>query len=233
MNISIILDAVEQQVQDRATRRSPVDRMILLAWLEQELNTLAGMYEFDFLVKRVDPLILTTTGKRNYPLPEDFPENFIQGGDDGHRLCKINDGSREAFLDYKPPAEYFSRTIEDEPNAKPKDYTIMTQAGGAKEIFLGPPPDSNSDLNYTIIGLYRPTHWTLDKQDEIPPIPANAAVLRFALLRRIQPENPLWHQEYERHLRHLVFRASASKKHLMQPMMGSDNAWNSYEILNS
>ena len=222
MRVREILSTVEQQVQDRLTRKIPVDHFVLLDWLGHEINAISGMGEFDFLLRRLDPMILTSLGRREYTLPEDFPENFARGGDDldSDFMCKLNTGSAESFLTYKEPAQFFSRTIEDEAVGKPADYTILTRDDGARILYLGPPPDSNSDANYTINGLYQPTSWTLNDEDQVPPIPGNAAILRYALLRRIQPENGMWAQEYERQRGALLLRAARSRISQMVPHLG-------------
>lgn len=223
MKVIDIINSVEEQVQNPITRQIPVDHLILLDWLAQEINTLSGMAEFDFLMQRLDPLLLTEVGKRNYLLPEDFPENFVHGGDDQGEeyMCKINNGTSEAFLTYQEPAQYFSRTLEDEASAKPSDYTIMTGRDGERELWLGPPPDSNSDANYNVSGLYIPTDWNLTDETQVPPIPANAGILRYALLRRIEPQNQVWFQEYERHRSQLLLRAARSKPQLCSPSLGN------------
>ena len=219
MKIARVLDDVEQLVQDRLTRKIPVDRFILLDWLEQEINTLGGMADFDFLAKPLGPLIVTQTGKRGYMLPDDFPENFLRGADSEEEryVCKLNDGTTEFLLSYLTIAQFYSRQFEDEAVNKPSVYTILTTEGGTRELQLAPPPDSNSDSNYTINGIYIPSHWHLQEEDQVPPIPGNAAVLRYALLRRVNPGNAVWQQEYERQRNYLLFRASVGRQSQVTP----------------
>ncbi len=186
MKASAHLDLIEQEVQDPETRASLPDRRILLKWFSRELSRLSSFEEWDFLAVRQAPLLTTTTGKANYRLPDEFPTNFVQSYDDftGEKrfLCKISNGTNENFLEYSSPALFFTRDMEAETNGVPSEYTIMTTSGGSKEIWLSPPPNATAR---TVNGVYIPTNWDVDDEDEVPALPGNNRYLENSLLARL------------------------------------------------
>ena len=187
MNAGQYLDLVEQTIQDPITRRTCPDRRILLNWLSRELQILSGREQWEFFQVRVAPLISTSTGKRNYPLPANFGSNFVlrRQGKDERYLCKLNNGTNESWLNYKSAADFYARDMESEDNGIPMDYTLTVTRGGRRELVLGPPPDANGTTGYTVGGVYVPTDWDLDEEDEVPPLPANSEYLEHRLLARI------------------------------------------------
>ena len=226
MKVSQILDNIEQRLQNTVTRRSPVDRIRLLDLLNQELNTTLTMMFFAPLSKRLHPIMLTEEGKSNYLLPDDFPENFIKGTntvrDEGRFLCKLDSGTAESEMRYFSPARFFSKHREDEDNGRPTDYTVFANQDGGKEIWIAPPPDTNSESNYTLAGVYQPTVWNLREEDVLSPIGA-LAVLPYSVLRLVDGANPLWGQEYERHLNWAALRAAEGQMHRFQPLTWGRN----------
>jgi len=200
MTCGDLIDSVVQQLQDPVTRRVPRDRILLLDWLGQEVSELASAYQIDSLASVLEPVTLEP-GRARYPLPDDFPENFLRGGDDDGEsfLCKLDDASVESQLDYLTPSRFFSEyktgagTVSS--NGRPNDYTIITQKG-AKEIFLGPPPDDSN--SYILTGVYIPTRFVFDEFSSPAALQSHPQVLKYGLLRRAQPGNQLWIQEYER-----------------------------------
>ena len=219
MKVGLLLDQIEQELQSPSTRRIGIDRLRLLDYVEQELNSIAGLEQWDFLQRYINPIALTQPGVRNYPLPVDFPENFVQTVDTDRKafFCKLDDGSRETFLEYVVPGAFFGRDLRQESNGPPDTFTITTLPNGQREIWMAPPPDGNSDTNYTLIGLYIPTLWEINEQDDLPPLPANASVLRFAVLRRVAPQRQDWNQEYLRYLSNLYLRAARMREAGMFP----------------
>ena len=186
MKASLQLDLIEQEIIDPETRAALPDRRILLKWLSRELTRLSSLDEWDFLAVRNDPIATLTEGKRNYRLPDEFPTNFLQSFDEfcGEKryMCKISNGTNDNFLSYASPAVFAARESVADGNGCPTEYTIESTPGGSKEIRLGPPPDSTAR---TIWGLYVPTNWDIDDEDEVPALPGNSFYLQNSLLARI------------------------------------------------
>jgi len=175
MRVGLFLDEVEQSIQNRTTRQVPIDRDDLLQMAERALSDLAVGGEWDWSKVWLSPMIQTVTGVKDYSLPDDFPENFVRGGQDTGQgyLCKLSDGTNESPLTHKGHEQYFSQNLTGASNGRPSNYTVRRDAGAAV-LSVFPPPDSNSDSNYTILGLYVPTYWKFESEDDL--IPAGAVI---------------------------------------------------------
>lgn len=228
MKVKQLLDDIEQLTQLQATRQTPVDRFLLLDWLSMELNELVGKAEWDWAMQRVTPVIVTKTGVSSYILPEDFPENFVRfgrdqsGTDNGQGwACMLDDGSNETPLEYVSPASFFTQNLRAASNGRPTMYTILSNPRAEKELHLHQPPDSNSSNHYQIDGLYIPTDWTLDEEYDLPPVPAHSQILKYAVLRRVNPER--WGPLYGEAFRDLVMRAANQRRSQVVPVKGRYN----------
>lgn len=194
----LALGLTEKQIPDDLTQK---------VYLSQVFRELAEKHPFSFLTVRLDPALTTVENQRNYSLPSDFPDNFLRhAGDRGEKhLCKLDKGTSESLLDYETPVTYFSRDQSAETAGEPVAYTIMALPSGNKEIWLAPKPDDNADSNYTISGLYIPTEWKVEDDNDLPLIPSTS-VLIYGLLKLIQPGNKLWEDKHQLALNDLVLR---------------------------
>lgn len=185
MKVSTILDQVELELV-LIGKPKVADRGLLLKHLRYDLDTLMAMEEWDWAAKYLDPVITTSEGVRDYELPGDFGDNFMRGADTtGDKyVCKIDDTDSEQLIEYESPAQFYSRDLTIEENGKPIRYTVTNQSDGTRKLSLSPPPDDNSDDNYTVLGLYIPTSHDVHFESDLPPIPRNGDVLKWMLLKR-------------------------------------------------
>ncbi len=229
MQVKEMLDDIEQQLSYRGL--AIPDRFIMLSWMSNELNEITGRYQFDWSFVHVDPVIKTVEGQRAYMLPADFPDNFVVGASEGRGdqyCCKIDDASTESLLTYQSPVQFFSKSLRSSSDSKPSHYTIMSLPNGRKEIQLDPPPDDNSDSNYTVDGLYQKADWKLEEMDALPPLPGNSAVLRYAVLRRC---DAAFQARYEEALAILALRAAQHRKTRLVMTMGENSQTNSFALM--
>ena len=191
-----VREVIEEFRLEPGVRELNFDAFEILTKAERLLRDLSHKESWSFFNRHANPVAKTHTGVREYPLPDDFGSNFIRGADDdGSRyLCKISNGSSENFLDYKVPAQFFGTDFEAASNSTPESFTVVADAAGYQQIWLDPPPDSNSDSHYTIRGVYSPTfsHMTLDSwvPEEV------SSYLVHGLLFRVQPDNPNHQREF-------------------------------------
>ena len=188
MLIRNYLDSIEDQVRHPITRKNPVDRWELLDILADEVRKLSGDFQWDWAATHLNPLIQTRTGTRSYLLPKGFGLNFARGAEDrgGETFTvTLSDGSNEVPLTYNEPARFYARNLEAESNSTPSVYTIDTLPSGRRRMTLSPPPDSNSDSQYTISDLFVPTDWYFENHDFLFPIPGNSDVLDHRILARV------------------------------------------------
>ena len=220
--VKTYLDEIEQIAQARGIRLP--DRAILLLWLGSELAELTSRAEFDWSYRHVDPAVSTITGTRAYALPSDFGDNFARNaGDSGDQwCCLIDDGTNETLADYLSPVQFRSKNLRGTGNGRPSEYTVMTTPSGAREIWLYPTPDANGSTGfYTVDGLYQPTEWTITERDGLPSIPGNNPVLKYALLRRIDPAT--YEPKYVDAYTDLMYRAAVNRRAQMVPVLGTGN----------
>lgn len=194
------------------------DRRKLLAWMSSELNELAGQLpDADWFQVWLEPAISTSEGEREYDLPEDFPANFVRLDND-RWACNLDTGTCESNLRYRSLREYYDQNLRAQSNGKPESYTIKTRSDGRRQLVLSPPPDGNSGSGYTIDGLYCPTDWTLSDEDEIPPIPNSLSILKWGVLRRINPElEPKYREAYSS----LLLEVARNRKIRLSPNYGA------------
>lgn len=173
-------------------RPQRIQKDIIKSMLSAELQEITAKVDLDCLHVHLDPMISTAEGVREYVLPDNFPENFARGaGTSGDQYCcKLGDGSTDAVMTYKNPVQFYSQSLTGQTNGRPSTYTIAASQSGARKIVLSPPPDANGSTGYyTISGLYKPTDWELDDLSSVPPIPNNAQVLKYGVLRRVDPQS--------------------------------------------
>jgi len=227
MKVKYLLDEIEQEAAHRITGHIATDRFELLTLLSQEHVTLCGQFNWDFAQKWMDPVIKTKTGVYDYPLPDDFPLNFVFGGDkSGDKfLCKINNDTNESYLDYETPAQFFNHDYESATNSSPTNYTILSSPSGGKKLRLFPPPNSNSDTHYEILGVYTPDDWQLADEDDIPAVMTSSPFLRHRVLARyLRGRNneaaAFFMQQADRDLVLLQFRHARSRRMRVTPRLG-------------
>ena len=168
MEFREIVDHVRSEAQNVTTRELPYDVYELALKAELVLRDLGTAEEWSFFLRHVNPIAKTATGRRDYPLPEDFGTNFIKGSDDGRsHVCKILDGTGDKELLYSAPDVFFASDFESVSNGFPSHYTIQSEQC-RKRIWLDPPPDSNGSSHYTIRGVYRATFTNLVLDSWIP-----------------------------------------------------------------
>lgn len=232
MRVDTLLDDIEQQLQHGGVR-SP-GRFVLLDWMSNELADLVSKAPFDWSLQHLDPAVATIAGRKEYALPENFPENFVAaGGLKGDQyVCKLDDGTNENPIDYVAPAQYFSENIRATSNGTPSKYTIMSAASGGKQILLYPPPDANGSVGYyTIDGLYQPTDWILSEREQIPPVPGNSRILEYAVLRRLIPEP--YGAQYGEALNILMLRAAQQRRAQAMPVIHGKGSWDPNTMMRS
>jgi hypothetical protein len=77
-------------------------------------------------------------------------------------------------------------------------------------MHLDPPPDANGDTGYYEIGgLYQRTDWALEEQSSLPPVPSNSPILRYAVLRRCDPQG--FGNQYNEALAILALRSAQNR----------------------
>ena len=235
MKVDLLLDEIEQSIQNRTTRSVAIDRDDLLQMVERSLSDLAVEGEWDWDKIWLAPMIQTATGNRHYPLPEHFPENFTRGGQDTGQefMCKLSDGTNESFLIHKSPEQYFTQNITGGNNGTPAFYTVRRDAG-TPLLSIFPPPDNNGGSHYTILGLYTPSYWKLESQDD--PLPGGASLrpfLREAVLQKwYLGRNAVQYAEHKRstsdQLGLLRYRQAKSKRIRMIPRLSETGTHNDY-----
>jgi hypothetical protein len=205
-----LLDSIEWICNLQGVK-SP-DRMQLRAMLRDELREIAAKEDWDWAKSRLDPAIQTAAGVRNYTLPASFGDNFARASDSEDKpCCKLNDGTTETALNYLGPAQFFGQNLQAQQNSKPVDYTVITvPTTGRRELWLSPPPDDE----YTIGGVFTPNDWDVGDESAIPPIPADANVLKYAVLRRLSPQ---FAGDYVAAFADLARRSVETRKTMMAP----------------
>lgn len=218
MRADEIITEVEMECEFKGLRTP--DRRVMLAFLSTELRELTGRGSFDWAMRALRPAISLQDGKADYLLPEDFGDNFVRGaGDDGDKwCCMLDDGSSEAPLDYVSPPQFFSMNLTASEEADPSKYTIIGSNDGRRYLWVNPTPD---DSTHTINGLYIPTNWKLTEADELPPVPGNADVLRYALLRKISAN---YDSAYQNAFAQLALRAANQRRNQFVPRLDSTMA---------
>jgi hypothetical protein len=191
MTIQEMLDDIEDEIEAVGIKKT-WDRFTLLNWASSELNKLSSEVDHDVFYVNLDPIAYTMKDTRSYDLPDNFGINFApnSGPDGGKFCCKISDGNTQAPLTFVSAARFFIKDFKSETASRPVEYTITTLPNGKKQIALFPKPDTA----YEISGLYKPTSWELATMDSGSPVPANAAVLKYSVLRRVGPK--LWTDDY-------------------------------------
>lgn len=178
------------------TRDVFFDAYEVLAKAEIVLRSLAKAEDWSFLTAQLDPGVKTFTGKRDYPLPDDFGSNFVRGSDDGTRyVCKLSDGSGEQHLNYLSPAQFFDADFEAASNGTPTDFTIQSDTSFHKRIWLDPPPDANGTTHYTIRGVYKPTFVNLTLDSFVPE--EVSLYLLNGVLMKLDPESGVFAREFK------------------------------------
>ena len=232
MNIKLQLDEVEQICLDAG--RSKPDRFTLMKWLASELNELSTkVLNVDWFLKKMTA-IPTVVGTRTYTLPTDFPANFIPHAAQrfyqpllltGDKWCCIlNDGSKDALLEYESNAQFYSRNLYGESNGRPSVYTVTVNLDGSKNLVVSVPPDVTT---YSISGLYEPTTWTITDETQIPTFPANSPVLKYGVLRRLIPA---FQQLYQDALGSLMLMAAQDRPTQFVPVLGRSGL-NEYTLM--
>ncbi len=196
MDMREVVEQMRGELMNITTRQVSYDAYELLSKSEIVLRALAGKEEWSFFVRNMDPITSTSTGKRDYALPEDFGSNFIRGSDDGRaHVCKLNDGSGENSLNYFSPSLFFhTADFAAATNGTPATYTIQTEQG-RKRIWLDPPPDANGTTGYTIRGAYRPTFTDLVLDSWIPE--EVGSYLLYSVLMKIDPDSASFAEDFD------------------------------------
>ena len=227
MLIRAYLDRLEGQVRDPLTRLPFADRWNLLSILSQEVRLLSGKYQWDWALSALRPIIKTSTGNRDYTLPENFGFNFARGVEDtdGHQFTvTISDGNSETPLEYVDPGAFYGMNLTAESNATPTKYTLRNSTSGRRILALSPPPDSNSDSHYTINGLYSPTDWVFENHDILMPIPGGTDLLEHRILAQVfesrDTDRYVIHQNLAREAEgSLLLTQAKSKRPRLSPRM--------------
>jgi hypothetical protein len=191
MNTQEWIDDIEDELRTAGIKVN-WERWDLLNWASAELNKLSQEFTADCLMVYLDPIVVTASGTRQYDLPANFGTNFAEAaGDQGEGFCcMLNDGSSDSRLEYVTATRLFSRDLTSSSSSRPGTYTIISSANGRKQIWLDPVPNAAYDIK----GLYKPTDWDLKTMDDIPSLPANSPIIKYSVLRRLDPNR--WNADY-------------------------------------
>jgi hypothetical protein len=124
-----------------------VDAAAVELALLQVLQSVADSWNIDGLTVIADPMFVTHTGQRSYPLPEDFGR-FITPRDAHESGVLLSDGTHEWPLHYREPFHF--RREWSTTATRPAYFTLT----GGGTLQLDPPPDANNSTHYTGIGIY-------------------------------------------------------------------------------
>ena len=224
MLTSAMLDGVEQACTlGRTGKTAAPDRAVLLDKLNEGIAEIVSMEEWDWAMVYVRPIVGLQASKRDYPLPANFGDNFVRHGyDDGTKwMCKLHDTTNaiESFIDYEAPAQFFSRNTASTSTGRIGVYTITSDIGGSRRIHFDPLPDATTGA-WQVSGLYIPTDWSVSEEAHLPPLPGNAVILRYWLLKEIA-KMPDWKDrdlsaeyetKYERQMAVLIRNAQRGRK---------------------
>lgn len=226
MTVRELIELIEIETNARGAKVP--DRMRLLMLINSVLNDIAGEEDWEWMVRRGAPIVSTNTGVRSYQLPKDFGLNFVRYKDGFN--CMISDTSSESQLTYKPQNDFYSLDLVAESNGLPSAYTIATRPDGRRELVLSPPPDANGSTGYYAInGVYQPADWTLLTQDDLPPIPNGCGVLRYGVLRKL---DPAYNGEYTNEIRKLYNRTAKQTGPVrFSPRLGPGSYRNDYSLM--
>lgn len=126
------------------------------------LLELADGWDLDTFTVVNDAIATTTTGVRQYPLPGDFGRLPVprQRHESGLFIATSSTGTPVPLI-YRMADEFLR--LRSTTNATPVWFTISENT----YILLDPPPDSNSSVHYTIMGVYIKRLDALDGNDNI------------------------------------------------------------------
>ena len=177
--------AVVDMVIPRAMRMGLVDaetgqvdavevEMALLRYIQW----LVAKYDLDAFTTLNEEIATTSTGRRDYPLPEDFGRLMQPDDRDEHGLF-VHDGTNLHRLRYRDPQEWLR--LQTSTNNRPTYFTII-----GRDLQLDPPPDANNSNHYTLRGTYIQDVNDFSLDDELP-VPL-AAATEGTLDRLANPE---------------------------------------------
>jgi hypothetical protein len=211
MNTTEWLDDIEDEIR-MLPRKVNYTRFKLLDWASVELNRLSGSIDSDIFNIHLNPVISTADGERYYDLPDNFGINFIMGGGDyGEKfMCVLNNNDSESLLEFLPSSRFFGMSLASESESAPHYYTILSKPDGRKQLVTSPP----ADAVYAIDGVYRPTDWKLTEMSSLPPLPGNSAILKYAVLRRL---DPIFNAQYGEAYRDLLMTVAKSNRSQIVP----------------
>lgn len=238
MKIRQFLDQIEDHVRDRVTKELPVDRWELLDYLSNEVRILSGKFRFNWAASILRPAVKTKADEREYILPENFGLNFIPGGDQSENFTvTLSDGTNESPLRFISSERFYAMNLEAESSGRPSQYTIITDpTSSRRKIVLSTIPDSNSDSNYGVNGMYVPTDWSFESHDLMLPVPNNSDLLEQRILMRVfenrdQQRFGIHAQMAQNSMDHLLLQVAQSKRHRFIPRLSRDGWRNSYKVV--
>lgn len=240
MRVKQYLENLNRSLRDPKTKQLPVDSQELIGLLSEELEILSGEFQWDWAASPIRPVIRTTVGKREYPLPVDFGLNFARGADRSGEafVVTLSDTNSETLFSYESPARFYSRNLLAESNNRPSVYTIRTDPmQGRRLLVMSSPPDSNGDTGYyEVNGLYVPTTWHFDDDDQILPVPGNSALLKHRVLARVYEKRDkglhAFHDQMARRaLSSLLMQQARSRRTRIAPRLSRRQSGNTYSLL--
>ncbi len=226
-------------MRDPKTKQLPVDSQELIGLLSEELEILSGEFQWDWAASPIRPAIRTTTGKREYALPADFGLNFARGADRSGEafVVTLSDTAGESLFAYESPARFYSRNLLAESNNRPSVYTIRTDpTTGRRLMVMSSPPDANGDTGYyEVNGLYVPTTWHFEDDDQILPVPGNSALLKHRVLSRVYEQRDkglhAFHDSMARRaLSSLLMAQARSRRFSIAPRLSRRQSGNTYSL---
>jgi hypothetical protein len=116
-----------------------------------ELLALCDEYDLDaFTVTRTvdDPIAVTSEGVTDYPLPGDFGRRITPKDDRETGIYLLTSSTAiPTTLRYRDPEDLYRKRVTT--TGQPSWFTLS-----GNTLRLDPPPDDNSEANYTITGVY-------------------------------------------------------------------------------
>ncbi len=129
---------------DPATQK--VDAAELELYLFQALLDVVEVSDLEAYTVTNPQIAVTTATIASYPMPSDYGRLILMRVQN-KRGIYLNDGLKNDDLTYVDPNS-FARQTALVPG-RPKQFTVSK-----RQIFLFPPPDTNTNTNYLIAGVY-------------------------------------------------------------------------------
>lgn len=149
--------------------------------LHSTLSQLLGHYDLDAFTV-AGTLFVTSAGVDTYALPADFGRLLVPQDRDASGLTLLTSATASpADLTYRDPALF--HRLRSTTTGRPGFFTFS-----GKRVVLDPTPDSNSDSDYTVTGVYM-QEVSLDALEDIDLPLTYGAVLEHTALAQLASDS--------------------------------------------